>query len=135
MSDFDLSGLFQQAQQMHDQMMSAQEEAAAAPCVGVAGGGLVEIELTGGFEARAVRISSEAIDPDDPELLSDLVLAALRDALGQAVEMQSAAGPDLGGLDLGNLDIGGLLGGLGLGGGAPGAPAPDDGADSPGGQS
>lgn len=126
MSDFDLSGLFQQAQQMHDQMMSAQEEASAASCVGVAGGGLVEIELTGGLDARAVRIAPEAIDPDDPELLSDLVLAALRDALAQAAELQSSTGPDLGGLDLGGLDVSGLLGGLGLGlGGAIDPPASD----------
>ena len=109
MSDFDLSGLLAQAQQMQQQRAAAQEEAAATVVEGVAGGGAVRIELTGGLEARSVTISPDALADGDIELLQDLVLAALRDALGQAVELQSGSMPDLGGMDLGGL--GGLLGG------------------------
>ncbi|MEO1065437.1 MAG: YbaB/EbfC family nucleoid-associated protein [Actinomycetota bacterium] len=112
MSDFDLSGLLAQAQQMQQQMAEAQEQAAATVVEGVAGGGAVRVELTGGLEARSVTISPDAVAEGDVELLQDLVLAAVRDALGQAVELQSGSMPDLGGMDLGDLGgLGGLLGG------------------------
>ncbi len=112
MSEFDLSGLLAQAQQMQQQMAEAQEEAAATVVEGIAGGGAVRIELTGGLEVRSVTISPEVLADGDVEMLQDLVLAALRDALGQAVELQSGSMPDLGGIDLGDLGgLGGLLGG------------------------
>lgn len=102
----DLGGLLQQAQQMQAQLLAAQAEAADTVVEGHAGGGLVRIEMTGGGEFRSVRIDPSAIDPDDPGLLEDLVLAALHDVTARANELQQDA---LGGLDLGGL--GGLLGG------------------------
>lgn len=112
MSEFDLSGLLAQAQQMQEQLAAAQEEAANTVVEGVAGGGAVRIELTGGLEARSVTIDPAALEDGDVELLQDLMLAALRDALAQATELQGDAVPDLGGLDLGDLGgLGGLLGG------------------------
>lgn len=101
----DLGALMEQASSMQQQMMAAQEQAADTVCEGVAGGGAVRIELTGGLEVRSVTIAPEAVDPDDVEMLQDLVLAAMRDAVEQAMELQS------GGMDLGGLDLGGLLGG------------------------
>ena len=98
---FDLSSLFDSAQQL----VAAQQEAAAQEVVGRSGGGKVEIAVTGAGEFRRVTISPDVVDPDDVNLLEDLVLAALHDAMAQVNDAQSSA---LGGIDLGQL--GGLLG-------------------------
>ena len=100
----DLGGLLASAQEM-----MAQARAAADTVVeGVAGGGLVRIRVDGHFEFHSVEIDPSAIDPDDPELLADLVLAALRDATVELQKLQQSAM----GLDPGALGgLGGLLGG------------------------
>jgi|SRR5215207_519386 len=103
----DMNDLLRQAMAMQEQLMAAQEEAAARTVTGSAGGGLVRIVMTGGGEPTAVHIAPGAIDPNDPDLLEDLVLVAFRDALQQVQALQSSA---MGGLDLGAL---GELGGLG----------------------
>ena len=115
----DISDLLRQAMAMQEQLMAAQQEAAERTVEGSAGGGLVRIDMTGSGEPTAVHLAPEVIDPDDPELLEDLVLAALRDARHRVQELQASA---MGGLDLGAL---GGLGGLGLGdGGGLGLPGP-----------
>ncbi len=106
----DMNAILQQAQQMGEQLMAAQEEASAQVYEGQAGGGAVKITVTGGFEFKDVTISENAMTAGDVEMLQDLVLAALNDAVAQVGE----AGD--GGMDLGGLDLGGLLGGGGLGG-------------------
>ena len=105
----DLGGLLQQAQQMQQQLMEAQAEAANTLVEGSSGGGSVKVEVTGGLDFRSVQIDPSVIDPEDPSLLEDLVLAALHDAMTQIQEMQEGA---VGGLDLGAL---GGMGGLGGG--------------------
>jgi nucleoid-associated protein EbfC len=91
---FDLNDLLSQAMQMQEQLAAAQEEVAHAVLEGQAGGGAVSIEVTGAMEFRAVRIRPEAIDPDDVELLQDLVLAALHDAVRRIAELQQqSVGP------------------------------------------
>lgn len=105
----DMSALLGQAQEMAAKLMEGQAEAEAAIITGQAGGGAVQVEMTGGMEFTSVTISPTAVDPDDVEMLEDLVLAALNDAVAQAAELQPSA--DLGGLDLGSLGLGGLLGG------------------------
>lgn len=105
----DMSALLGQAQEMAAKLMEGQAEAEAAIITGQAGGGAVQVEMTGGMEFTSVTISPSAVDPDDVEMLEDLVLAALNDAVAQAAELQPSA--DLGGLDLGSLGLGGLLGG------------------------
>lgn len=102
---FDFGALMEQAGQMQAQLMAAQEQAAETVVQGVAGGGAVKIEVTGAFEFQSVTIAPEAVDPNDVEMLQDLILAALRDAVDEVGALQQ------GGLDLGGLDIGGLLGG------------------------
>ena len=77
---FDFGALMEQAGQVQAQLLAAQEQAAATVVEGVAGGGAVRIAVTGGFEFQSVTISPEAVDPDDVEMLQDLILAALRDA-------------------------------------------------------
>ena len=66
-------------------------------------GGAVRIAVTGGLEFRSVHIDPEAVDPDDVEMLEDLVLAALHDATAKVHELQAEASTALGGLDLGGL--------------------------------
>jgi nucleoid-associated protein EbfC len=104
----DLGGLFEQAQKMQQQLMEAQAQAAEQVVEGHAGGGVVKIEVSGGLEFRSVTIAPEAVDPNDVEMLQDLVLAALHDAMARVNELQQSA---MGGLGLGGLDLGGLLGG------------------------
>ncbi len=126
---FDMNALLQQAQEMGQQLMAAQQSAASETFEGQAGGGAVKIEVTGGFEFQSVTISPAAVDPNDVEMLQDLVLAALNDAVSQ---IGRDGGMDLGGMDLGGLDLGGLLGGgaggLGdlLGGGPDALPSADE---------
>ena len=109
--EFDLGSLFGVA----NDMLAAQQAAADQTLVGRAGGGAVQITLTGGGDFTAVKLVPDVVDPTDIGMLEDLILAALRDAMAQVQELQTGA---LGGLDLGAL--GGLLGGGGLGGLGPG---------------
>lgn len=106
----DLQGLLAQAQQVQEQLLAAQAEAADQVFTGHAGGGVVLVELTGGMEVRTVTIKPEVVDPADVEMLEDLVVAAFRDAVAQVQEGQQAS---LGGLGLGGMEggLGGLLGG------------------------
>jgi DNA-binding YbaB/EbfC family protein len=106
---FDLGSLLEQAQAMQQQMAEAQEQQAAQVITGSAGGGKVTVEVTGAGEYRKVSIAPDAVDADDVELLEELVLAALRDATAQIVELQEQA---MGGVDLPDLgNLGGMLGG------------------------
>jgi DNA-binding YbaB/EbfC family protein len=100
---FDLGSLLEQAQAMQQQMAEAQEQQAAQVLTGSAGGGKVTVEVSGAGEFRKVSISPDAVDPEDVELLEELVLAALHDATTQIAELQEQA---MGGVDL--PDIGGL---------------------------
>lgn len=95
-----------QAQKMQQQLAAAQQELAEKTFEGSAGGGMVKATVTGAQELVRISISPDVIDPDDAEMLEDLVVAAVR----QAFEAASAAASDqLGGLT-GGLDLGGLLG-------------------------
>ena len=104
---FDFNALLAQAQQMQDQLAANQEHAAATFVEGTAGGGLVKITVSGAMEFTKVVISPEAIDAADPEMLEDLILAALHDACARVMEIQQQA---VGGLGLGAVDFGGLSG-------------------------
>jgi DNA-binding YbaB/EbfC family protein len=105
----DMSQLLQQAQQMQQQLVAAQEELAQAEVTGTAGGGLVSATMTGAGELTALTIAPSAVDPDDVETLQDLVVAAVRDASRAASELTAERmGPLAGGLG------GGPGGGLGL---------------------
>src|SRR5580700_2636696 len=103
----DLGGLLSQMQQMQQQLMDARDSAAAEVVEGRAGGGAVVVRVTGGLEFRDVVIDPSVVDPDDVEMLQDLVLAAVRDAVAHANELNRQA--------LGPLGLGGGLEGL-LGG-------------------
>lgn len=101
----DMRQIMQQAQKMQEQMMAAQQELAGQEFEGSAGGGMVKARVSGAQELLSVEISPEVIDPDDPEMLQDLVVAAVNSAMR---EVSEAANQSMGGMDLGGL--GGLLG-------------------------
>jgi nucleoid-associated protein EbfC len=101
----DVQQLLQQAQQMQEQLMSAQQNLADAEVTGNAGGGLVTATVTGAGELVSLDIDPSVVDPEDVETLSDLVVAAVRDANAQAQKM---AAEQMGPLGQG---IGSMLGG------------------------
>ena len=102
----DFSKLAQQAQQMQEQMQKAQQEMENETVEGTAGGGAVTVTATGTGKITAIKLKKEAIDPDDPETLEDLVLAAVNSAL-QAAEELAKSKLNLGALgDLGSLGLG-----------------------------
>jgi DNA-binding YbaB/EbfC family protein len=103
----DLSAIIQQAQQMQQQLLAAQADAAEQLHEGSAGGGAVKVTVTGGMEFQSVTIRPDAVDPDDVEMLQDLVLAAVREAVAEVNAAQQSA---LGGLAGGLGGLGGLLG-------------------------
>jgi len=100
----DMNALMKQAQQMQEQMVRAQEEAKTEIAEASAGGGMVTVKANGAGELVAISIEARAVDPDDPEMLADMVLAAANEALraaAQAVETKLRGQmPDLGALGL-----------------------------------
>ncbi len=102
-----MNKMMKQVQQMQEQMAKAQEELALETVEASAGGGMVTVKATGELEITEIKIAPEAIDPDDPELLADMVLAAVNEALRSAKSlMETRLGGAMGGP--------GGLGGLGL---------------------
>jgi nucleoid-associated protein EbfC len=98
---FDMNQLLQQAQHMQQQMAQAQEQLASETVEASAGGGLVTVRATGNGEITEIKIDPKAIGPDDPELLEDMVLAAVNEALRSAQSLaQSKLGAMTGGLGL-----------------------------------
>lgn len=92
-----LAGLMKQAQQMQQNMQEMQERLEAMEIQGEAGAGLVKLTLSGKGELRAVSIDPKLLDPNDAEMLQDLIVAAHRDAKARletvaADEMQKATG-------------------------------------------
>jgi len=100
----DMNALMKQAREMQEQMARAQEAAKDEIAEASAGGGMVSVKANGGGELVEIVIDPRAIDPDDPELLADMVLAAANEALRaatQAVEAKLRSQmPDLGALGL-----------------------------------
>jgi len=134
----DMQQLFAAAQQMQEQLMSAQQALADAEVTGTAGGGLVRATVNGQGELLDLSIDASAVDPADPEetarTIADLVLAAVRDAYRSAEDLQqqqmgpfaaAMSGGMPGGLNLpGGLDLSGL--GIGAPGGYQDEPDEDD---------
>ena len=103
----DMNKMLQQVQQMQEQMTKAQEELAHETVEASAGGGMVTVKATGALQITEIKIAKEAIDPDDPEMLADMVLAAVNEALRSAQGlMESRLGGMMGGL--GGLGLPGL---------------------------
>jgi hypothetical protein len=104
-----LNQMMRQMQKMQADMAAAQEALAAETVEATAGGGTVTAVVTGSGELQSISIAAEVVDPDDVEMLEDLVVAAVGEGLRKAQELQATRmGNVTGGLDLGGL--GGLLG-------------------------
>jgi nucleoid-associated protein EbfC len=100
--------LLKQAQKMQEDMLAAQESLKDEIVEASAGGGMVLVKVTGDLEVKEIKIDPQAVDPDDVELLQDMVLAAVNEGMRAAQELAaSKMGSIAGGL-------GGGLGGLGL---------------------
>ena len=101
MSGMDFNQLMKQAAQMQQEMQKAQAELADETVEASAGGGMVTVKVTGALEVKEIRIAPEAIDPDDPELLADTILAAVNEGIRSAQSLaESRLGGMLGGLNL-----------------------------------
>ena len=106
-----LGNLMKQAQMMQEKMAKIQEEAAKKTVEASAGGGMVTVTANGKMEILSIKIEKEVINPDDADMLQDLITAAVNEALKKAQDMMSE-------------EMGKLTGGLGIpgmgGGGVPG---------------
>jgi DNA-binding YbaB/EbfC family protein len=111
----DLGGLLESAQEA----FSAQARAAEEIVTGSAGGGVVTVEMTGTGDVRSIKLAPEVVDPEDIEMLQDLIVAALHDAGAKVAALQRDALGALRGLDIDGLGgaLGGLLGGPSRGSG------------------
>ncbi len=104
---FDVNALMKQAQQMQSQMLEAQEKLKDETVEASAGGGMVKVVVGGDLSLREIKIDPEAIDPEEAEMLADMVQAAVNEGLRAA---QDLAASKMGGI------TGGLGGMPGLGG-------------------
>jgi nucleoid-associated protein EbfC len=105
-----LNQMMKQVQQMQAEMAKAQEELKNATVEASAGGGMVTVKMSGDLELLELKIDPEAVDPEDVELLQDMVQAAVNEAIRSAQELAaSKMGQATGGLgNLGDLGIPGL---------------------------
>lgn len=97
----DLNAMMKQVQQMQAEMASAQEKLKDEVVDASAGGGMVKAKMSGDLRLLELTINPEAADPEDVELLQDMVLAAVNEALRAAQELASSK-------------LGGIAGGIGL---------------------
>ncbi|MEA2277335.1 MAG: nucleoid-associated protein EbfC [Solirubrobacteraceae bacterium] len=101
--------MLKQVQKMQQDMLAAQEQLKHEEVEASAGGGMVTVKVSGDLVVKSIAIAPEAIDPDDAELLSDMVLAATNEAMRAAQELQqSKLGGLTGGMDLGSLGLPGF---------------------------
>lgn len=101
-----MNNLMKQAQKMQRQMEESQKELEEKEFTATAGGGAVEVTVSGKKAITKVKLDKDAVDPDDVEMLEDLIMAATNEALAKADEASAAI-------------VSGMTGGLGLGGGFP----------------
>jgi nucleoid-associated protein EbfC len=106
---FDMNKMLREAQRMQEQLAKAQEEAANEVVEASAGGGMVTVKANGSGDIVEIKIDPRAIDPDDPEILEDMILAAVNEALRSARSLMESKMSGLIPGDLGGL--GGLLNG------------------------
>ena len=86
-----MNNLMKQAQKMQKQMEESQKELEEKEFTATAGGGAVEVTVSGKREVTKVKLAEEAVDPDDVEMLEDLIMVAINDAMRQVEETTAAA--------------------------------------------
>ena len=95
MGGMDMQALLKQAQQMQSEMMQAQEGLKDEEVEVSSGGGMVKIKISGDLVIKDVTIDPDAIDPEDPEMLSDMILAAVNEAVRAAQELAASKMPEM----------------------------------------
>ena len=101
--------MMRQVQKMQQDMEAAQEKLKTEEVTATAGGGMVTAKVSGDLVVKSIEIDPEAIDPEDPELLQDMVLAAVNEGLRSAQELAAKRmGGLTGGMDLGSLGLPGF---------------------------
>jgi hypothetical protein len=100
-----MGNMMKQAQQLQSKMMKLQEELAEKTVESSSGGGMVKVTANGRQQILSIQVEKEVVDPDDVEMLQDLILAAVNDALAKAQEMVSSEMSKL----TGGLNIPGLM--------------------------
>lgn len=96
-----INKLMKQAQKMQAQLLKAQDELAGKTVEATSGGGAVRVVVSGGLVVKEIKIDREAVDPEDVEMLEDLVLTAVNEAIKKAQEMTAT-------------EMGKITGGLGI---------------------
>ena len=92
-----MNALMQQAKKMQEQMTKAQEELENAEVVGKAGGEMVVVTMNGKKEIKSIKLDKTAVDPDDVEMLEDLIIVAINDASQKAEELSKEKMGPMGG--------------------------------------
>lgn len=101
-----MQGLMKQAQMMQKKMEEAQEKLAQTEVTGVSGGGMVKVTVTGKMVTKKVEIDKSLMNPDETDILEDLIVAACNDAQNKAEEMMNEGLKGVtGGLNLGGLKL------------------------------
>jgi DNA-binding YbaB/EbfC family protein len=90
-----MGNMMKQAQQLQSKMMKLQEELAEKTVESSSGGGMVRVTANGRQQILSIQIEKEVVDPDDVEMLQDLIMAAINDALAKAQEMLRVTGYEL----------------------------------------
>lgn len=93
-----MNAIMQQARKMQEQMEKAQEELKNAEVIGKAGGEMVVVTMNGEKEIKSIKLDKTAVDPDDVEMLEDLILVAIKDASNKADELKRDKVGGFGGL-------------------------------------
>jgi len=84
-----MQAMMKQAQEMQKQLERAKEELAETLIESSSGGGMVNVEMSGAYELLNIKIKPEAVDPDDVEMIEDLVIAAINEALTQVTNLRN----------------------------------------------
>ncbi len=109
MGGMNMNQIMKQAQKMQEQLAEAQEKTKDLEVNASAGGGMVRVTASGDMRIKSIELDKDAVDPEDVELLQDMILAAVNDALTSA---QKAADNEINA----STGLGDALGGMGMGG-------------------
>ena len=93
-----MQGLLRQAQKMQEDLQRAKKELEETEFVSSVGGGMVEVKMMGTKRLKSISIKPEVVDPDDIEMLEDLVVSAVNDAIGQIERKEQASMPQMPGM-------------------------------------
>lgn len=93
-----LGNLMRQAQKMQEDMMKAKKELEESEFSSSVGGGMVEAKMTGNRQLQSIKINPQVVDPDDVEMLEDLIMSAVNDCLGQIGRKEKESMPNMPGM-------------------------------------